>query len=71
MEDKTVKVSPEEIKRVIQNWIEEADADTLLRIYNENFDEPITFDSDTYEFTVPISEADRVGMEYVGNADYV
>jgi uncharacterized protein YukJ len=65
-----VEVSRKEVRRVIQNWIEEADADTLLWIYNENFDEPITFDSDTYQFTVPVSEADRVGMEYDGNADY-
>ena len=69
-----VKVSPEEVKRVIQAWIEEADCDTLLRIYNENFDEPIRYgvdDLDSYQFTVPIEEADRVGMEYDGNADYI
>ena len=61
---------PEVIKRVIQDWIEEADCDTLLRIYNENFDRAIEYDSATYQFTVPIEEADRVGMEYEGNSIY-
>ena len=72
-EDEYVKVSPEEIARVLQAWIAEADCDTLLRIYNENFDEQIRYgvnDSDNYEFQVPIDEADRCGMEYDGNADY-
>jgi len=66
-----VNVSPEEIARVIATWIVEADADTLLRVYNENFDEPITYDQENHEFAVPITEADRVGMEYAGNDDYV
>lgn len=66
-----VQVSPEEIRRVIIEWIADSDCDTLLRIYNENFDEPITYDQEKYEFNVPIEEADRVGMEYAGNADYV
>jgi hypothetical protein len=68
-EDEVVEVSPEELARVIATWIVEASADTLLRIYNENFDAPITFDSDNYVFVVPIDEADRCGMEYDGNAD--
>lgn len=69
-EDETVTISPEELARVLATWLVEASADTLLRIYNENFDAPITFDSDNYVFVVPIDEADRVGMEYDGNADY-
>jgi len=69
-EDETVEVSPEELARLIATWIVEADSSVLLRIYNENFNTPITFDQDNYVFNVPIDEADRVGMEYDGNADY-
>ena len=68
-EDETVEVTPEELARVIATWVVEAGTDTLLRIYNENFDEPITFDSDNFVFNVPINEADRTGMEYESSVE--
>lgn len=45
------KTTDNEIIRIINNFIAEADSETLVRIFNENFDGNLTYnvDSDSYE----------------------
>lgn len=57
-----VEASSDKIREALKNWIDEADNETIERIYNENFDEEISYDAENECFDVPHSEAERVGL---------
>jgi hypothetical protein len=57
-----MQVDVEEIRKVIISWIEVADRKTIERVYNENFDETINYNSKTESFEISELEAERVGL---------
>jgi len=61
---KKVVVQREDVKRALIDWINEADSETIERIYNENFDAEIEYDIDFESFIVPLHEVKRNGFEY-------
>ena len=56
------QATPDDIREAIKNWIDETDNDTIERIWNENFDEPITFLVEQGVFEIPEGEAERNGI---------
>jgi predicted Rdx family selenoprotein len=58
-----INITPEKLAEAMSKWILEADSDTLLRVFNENFDEVIYYDSDAGMFEIPYNEVERLGLE--------
>ena len=57
-----VEVSPDKIREALKSWIDEADNETIERIFNENFDEEISYEVEDECFDVPFAEAERLGL---------
>lgn len=60
--EKIIQCSSEDIREAIKSWIDEADNETIERIWNENFDEEITYITEDGLFEIPESEAERNGI---------
>lgn len=60
--DQRIAVTPDEIREVLKNWIDDSDGKTIKRIYNENFDEEINYYPATGLYDITINEAERVGL---------
>lgn len=58
-----VLVTPQKIRQAIKDWIDETDKQTIERIFNENFDDKIIYDSKLGFFLVPEEEAKRLGLK--------
>jgi hypothetical protein len=56
-----VVVGRTSVEYAVKNWIDEMDNETLERIFNQNFDKPITSLGDGY-FHIEEEEAERNGM---------
>ena len=57
-----VEVSSNKIREALKSWIDEADNETIERVFNENFDEPISYEVEDECFDVPFAEAEKLGL---------
>lgn len=58
-----ILATPEKIREVLKNWIDETDNETIERVFNENFDDEIWYDVLVGLFQIPIEEAKRLGLD--------
>lgn len=55
----------DDIEQAMINWIKEADSDTIERVWNENFNEEITYLHEQGVFEIPVDEAERNGIVFL------
>jgi len=52
-----------EILKAMRNWIEEADNETLVRVFNSEFEGRLTYDDETELFNINSESAEKLGLD--------
>ena len=61
METKTY-VNPEDLRSAIKDWIDDSDFETIISLFEENFEGPIHFDEELGLYEINTDEAWRLGL---------
>ena len=57
------QATPDDIREAIKNWIDETSNDNIEQLWNEWFDEDITYEPEQGVFEISVDEAERNGIE--------
>lgn len=61
--NRLIQATGDDIRGALKAWIDEADSDTIERVWNENFDSPVIYLVDQGVFELDQDEAERNGID--------